>query len=325
MVKAIRIHAQGGPDALVLDEVEIGAPGPGEVRLRQTAIGLNFIDVYHRSGLYPPPRPLPFVPGSEAVGVIEAVGAGVTDLKVGERVGYAGPVGAYAETRLAPAERMIPIPEGIDDRLAASILLKGLTARYLLRETFLVTERTVLLFHAAAGGVGSIAVQWAKALGATVIGTAGGPGKCARAKALGCDHVIDYTREDFAARVAAITEGGRCDVVYDSVGKDTFPASLDCLKPRGLFVSFGNSSGAIDSFAMNLLQAKGSLYATRPTLAQYVTKRSELLESARDLFEMILSGTVKMDAPISFPLAEAAAAHRALEGRRTEGAVVLIP
>ncbi|MBZ9937834.1 quinone oxidoreductase [Mesorhizobium sp. BR1-1-16] len=325
MTRAIRIHAQGGPEALRFEAIEVGAPGPGEVRLRHTAIGLNFIDVYHRSGLYPPPQPLPFVPGSEGVGVVEAVGEGVADITVGDRVGYAGPTGAYSEVRLAPVERMVPIPEGIDDAVAASVLLKGLTARYLLRQTYVVTPQTVLLFHAAAGGVGSIACQWAAALGATVIGTAGSAEKVERALSLGCDHVINYREEDFVQRVAAITEGAKCDVVYDSVGKDTFIGSLDCLKPRGMLVSFGNSSGAVPPFEMNLLQRKGSLYATRPTLGHYVAKRSELLEAASDLFGMILSGKVRIDAPERFPLADAAAAQTALEGRHTQGSVVLIP
>ncbi len=325
MVHAIRIHAQGGPEALSFETVDVGAPGPGQVRLRHTAIGLNFIDVYHRSGLYPPPQPLPFVPGSEGVGVVEAVGEGVDDIAVGQRVGYAGPVGAYSEARLITAERLIPIPDAIDDAVAASVLLKGLTARYLLRQTYVVTPDTVLLFHAAAGGVGSIGCQWASALGATVIGTAGTADKVARALALGCDHVINYREEDFVARVAEITGGERCDVVYDSVGKDTFIGSLDCLMPRGMLVSFGNSSGAVPPFEMNLLQRKGSLYATRPTLGHYVAKRAELLTSADDLFAMIASGSITIDAPERFALADAAAAQTALEERRTQGSVVLIP
>ena len=325
MVHAIRVHAQGGPEALSFETVDVGAPGPGQVRLRHTAIGLNFIDVYHRSGLYPPPQPLPFVPGSEGVGVVEAVGEGVDDIAVGQRVGYAGPTGAYSEARLITAERLIPIPDAIDDAIAASVLLKGLTARYLLRQTYVVTPDTVLLFHAAAGGVGSIGCQWASALGATVIGTAGSADKVARALALGCDHVINYREEDFVARVAEITGGERCDVVYDSVGKDTFIGSLDCLKPRGMLVSFGNSSGAVPPFEMNLLQRKGSLYATRPTLGHYVAKRAELLASAEDLFAMIASGSITIDAPERFKLADAAAAQTALEERRTQGSVVLIP
>ncbi len=325
MVQAIRIHAQGGPEALRYETVTVGAPGPGEVRLRHTAIGLNFIDVYHRSGLYPPPLPLPFVPGSEGVGIVEAVGEGVADITVGDRVGYAGPVGAYSEARLITAERLVPIPAGIDDAVAASILLKGLTARYLLRQTYVVGPETVMLFHAAAGGVGSIACQWAVALGATVIGTAGTPEKVARARALGCQHVINYGEEDYVARVAAITGGEKCDVVYDSVGKDTFIGSLDCLKPRGMLVSFGNSSGAVPPFEMNLLQRKGSLYATRPTLGHYVARRADLLAAADDLFGIIASGAVRIDAPERFALADAAAAQTALEGRRTTGSVVLIP
>ncbi len=324
-IHAIRVHEQGGADKLRFEPVDVGAPGKGEARIRQTAIGLNFIDVYHRSGLYPPPQPLPFVPGSEGVGIVEAVGEGVDTVKVGNRVGYAGPTGAYAEARLVPADRLVAIPDGIDDATAASVLLKGLTARYLLRQTYVVGPETVLLFHAAAGGVGSIAVQWAAALGATVIGTAGGPDKVERARKLGCAHVIDYRTEDFVARVAEITGGAKCDVVYDSVGKDTFPASLDCLKPRGLFVSFGNSSGAVEAFEINLLQRKGSLYATRPTLGHYVSKRADLVEAADDLFTMITSGAIRVDAPQTFALAEAGAAQTALEQRRTYGSVVLIP
>ncbi len=325
MVQAIRIHAQGGPEALSFDTITVGAPGPGEVRLRHTAIGLNFIDVYHRSGLYPPPLPLPFVPGSEGVGIVEAVGEGVGDIAVGDRVGYAGPTGSYSEVRIITAERLVPIPGGIDDAIAASVLLKGLTARYLLRQTYVVGPDTVLLFHAAAGGVGSIACQWAVALGATVIGTAGTPEKLARASALGCQHVINYREEDYVARVAAITGGAKCDVVYDSVGKDTFIGSLDCLKPRGMLVSFGNSSGAVPPFEMNLLQRKGSLYATRPTLGHYVARRADLLEAADDLFGMIASGAVRIDEPQRFQLSEAAEAQTALEERRTTGSVVLIP
>ncbi|WEK49074.1 MAG: quinone oxidoreductase [Candidatus Kaistia colombiensis] len=324
-VHAIRVQSHGGPEVLAFDQIEVAAPGPGQVRLRHTAIGLNFVDTYFRTGLYPAPGPFPFVPGSEGVGVVEAVGEGVTDFKVGARVGYADPMGSYAEARLAPAARLIPIPDGIRDTIAASSILKGLTARYLLRETFRVGPEHTILFHAAAGGVGQIATQWAKALGATVIGTVGSEEKAAIARRLGCDHVINYRTENFVERVSEITRGAKLDVVYDSVGKDTFPASLDCLKRRGTWVSFGNASGAVPPFSIGILNQKGSLYATRPSLGGYVSERAELLESARDLFDVIGSGKVVVAEPQAFRLAEAAEAQRALEGRRTTGSVVLIP
>jgi len=324
-VHAIRVHSHGGPEVLSFDKIEVGAPGPGEVRLRHTAIGLNFVDTYFRSGLYAAPGPFPFVPGSEGVGVVELVGEGVTEFKVGDRVGYADPMGSYSEARLAPASRLIPIPDSIPDEIAASSILKGLTARYLLRETFKVGPEHTILYHAAAGGVGQIAIQWAKSLGATVIGTVGSEQKAEIARRLGCDHVINYRTENFVERVAAITGGAKVDVVYDSVGKDTFPASLDCLKRRGTWVSFGNASGAVPPFNIAILNQKGSLYATRPSLGGYVSERSELLESAKDLFDVIASGKVVVAEPKVYNLLDAAQAQRALEGRHTTGSVVLIP
>lgn len=325
MVKAIRVNAHGGPEVLSFDEIEVGAPGAGQVRIRHTAIGLNFVDTYFRTGLYPAPGPFPFVPGSEGVGIVEAIGEGVTDFEPGDRVGYADPMGSYAEVRLAPAARLIPIPDGISDTIAASSMLKGMTARYLLRETFRVGPANTILFHAAAGGVGQIATQWAKSLGATVIGTVGSPEKAELARSLGCDHVINYRTEDFVARVMEITDGAKLDVVYDSVGKDTFPQSLDCLKRRGLWVSFGQSSGAVPPINIGILNQKGSLYATRPSLAGYVSERADLVETAKDLFDVIRSGKVVVAEPQTFRLANAADAHRALEGRKTTGSVVLIP
>ncbi|BCP53566.1 quinone oxidoreductase [Kaistia sp. 32K] len=324
-VRAIRVTSNGGPEVLSFDTIEVGAPAAGQVRLRHTAIGLNFVDTYIRSGLYPAPAPFPFVPGSEGVGVVDAVGEGVTEFKVGDRVGYADPIGSYAEQRLAPANRLVAIPDGISDTIAASSILKGLTVRYLLRETFRVGPEHTILFHAAAGGVGQIATQWAKSLGATVIGTVGSAEKAEIATSLGCDHVINYRTEDFVERVREITGGAKVDVVYDSVGKDTFPASLDCLKRRGTWVSFGNASGAVPPFSIGILNQKGSLYATRPSLGGYVAERAELVEAAKDLFDVILSGKVVVAEPQTFALADAADAQRALEGRHTTGSVVLIP
>lgn len=325
MVRAIRIHAHGGPEALSLDEITVGDPSPGQARIRHTAIGLNFIDVYYRTGLYAAPAPFPFSIGNEGVGIIEAVGEGVTEFAPGDRVGYAGPMGSYSEARLVPADRLVKIPDGIDDRLAASVLLKGMTARYLLRQTFRVGPETTLLFHAAAGGVGSIACQWAAALGATVIGTVGSPEKAALAKSFGCRHVINYREEDFVARVKELTGGAKVDVVYDSVGRDTFPGSLDCLKPRGLWVSFGQSSGSVPPFDIGILNQKGSLFATRPSLFAYVGRRAELVETAADLFDALITRKVVLPEPETYPLARAAEAQSALEGRRTTGSIVLIP
>ncbi|CAH1670361.1 MULTISPECIES: quinone oxidoreductase [unclassified Chelatococcus] len=322
-MKAIRVHAPGGPETLRFEDVEVGQPGPGEVRIRQLAIGLNFLDVYHRSGLYP--LPTPFIPGSEGAGEVVSVGEGVDEFVPGDRVAYAGAIGAYAEERLVPASVLVHLPGAIDFETAAAIMLKGLTAQYLLRRTFKVEEGQTILFHAAAGGVGLIATQWAKHLGATVIGTVGSPEKAELAKAHGCDHVILYREEDFAKRVRDITNGQGCAVVYDSVGKATFPASLDCLTPLGMFVSFGSSSGQIDAFNINILSQKGSLFATRPSLNAYIARRSDLVDMAADLFHVVQSGAVQVRIEKRYALADAEAAHRALEGRTTTGATVLLP
>ena len=324
MTQAVRVHAYGGPEALQLDDIVVGSPGEGQVKLHQTAIGLNFIDVYLRTGLYPQPV-LPFVPGMEGAGTITEVGKGVTGLKVGDRVAYAGSAGAYAEDRLIAADRLVPLPASITDQTAAAMMLQGMTAEYLLNRTFKVGPTTILLFHAAAGGVGLIACQWARALGATLIGTAGSPEKVALAKAHGATHVIDYRSENFVERVKEITGGKLCDVVYDSIGKDTFPASLDCLKPRGLFVTFGQSSGPIPPINLAILNQKGSLYATRPAMGAYTATRQDLLASASALFEMVGSGKVQIKVSQSYPLSRVADAHRDLEARKTTGSTVLLP
>jgi NADPH2:quinone reductase len=324
MTNAIRVHEYGGPEVLTWEEVEVGDPGPGEVRIKQTAIGLNFIDVYVRTGLYPQDK-LPFVPGMEGAGVVTAVGEGVRDLKVGRRVAYAGPVGGYAEERLIAADRVVRIPEGVDDETAAAIMLKGMTAQYLLRRTYKVGPDTTLLFHAAAGGVGMIACQWASSLGATVIGTVGSAGKALIARSHGCTHVINYREEDVVARVKALTKGEGVDVVYDSIGKDTFPASLDCLKRRGMWVIFGQASGPVPEFRINLLAQKGSLFATRPALGDYIATRKELVSAANDLFGVIAKGKVRIAVNQTYPLREAERAHRQLEGRMTTGSTLLIP
>jgi NADPH2:quinone reductase len=322
MPHVIRIHEYGGPEVMRWEEAEPGEPGPGEARIRQTAIGLNYVDVYNRTGLYA--VPLPSGLGSEAAGVVEAVGAGVTDLKPGDRVAYGNaPIGAYAEARLIPGHRLLKLPDDIADATAAAMMLKGLTAQYLLRQTYRVQRGDTILFHAAAGGVGLIVCQWAKHLGATVIGTVSSDEKAAIARAHGCDHVIVYTREDFPARVLAITGGKKVPVVYDSVGKDTFLQSLDCLAPRGLMVSFGNASGPVDSFNPGILGAKGSLYLTRPSLGTYGARREELVGMASELFEVVRSGAVKIEVHQTYPLREAVRAHRDLEGRRTTGSTVL--
>ena len=324
MPGAIRVHETGGAQVLRWEGVEVGAPGPGEVRVRHTAVGLNFIDTYHRTGLYP--LPLPFVPGLEAAGVVEAVGDGVADLGAGDRVAYgAGPLGAYSEARLIPAERLVRIPSGVDDRSAAAMMLQGMTVEYLLRRTYRVQAGDTILLHAAAGGVGLIACQWAKHLGATVIGTVGSDEKAALARAHGCDHPVVYTRESFVDRVRELTGGRGVPVVYDSVGKDTFAESLECLAPRGLMVSFGQSSGSVPPFDAGILSANGSLFLTRPTLMHYVATREELERSAAALFELVAGGQVKVEVRQTFPLADAAEAHRALEGRRTTGSTVLVP
>jgi len=324
VTKAIRVHDYGGPEVLKWEAVEVGEPGPGEVRIRQTAIGLNFIDVYVRTGLYPQSA-LPFVPGMEGAGVVTAVGEGVRDLKVGRRVAYAGPVGAYAQERLIAADRVVRIPDSVSDETAASIMLKGMTAQYLLRRTYKVGPDTTLLFHAAAGGVGMIACQWAASLGATVIGTVGSAGKALIARSHGCTHVINYREEDVVAKVKDYTKGEGVDVVYDSIGKDTFPASLDCLKRRGMWVSFGQASGPVPEFRINLLAQKGSLFATRPALGDYIATRKELVSTANDLFGVIAKGKVKIAINQTYALAEAERAHRELEGRLTTGSTLLIP
>jgi len=325
MVAAVRVHKTGGPEVLTFEDIEIPAPGPGQVRIKQHASGVNFIDTYFRAGMYPSPVGLPFVAGNESAGEVSAVGSGVTDLKVGDRVGYVGPLGAYAAERVVPADRAVKLPAAISYEQAAATMLKGMTVCYLLRRTFDVTKGTRVLIHAAAGGVGLIASQWANALGATVIGTVGSKDKAALAKANGCHHTILYREEDFVARVKEITGGTLCDVVYDGVGKTTFPASLDCLRPLGMFVSFGASSGAIEAFNINLLQFKGSLFATRPTLNHYAAKREDLLKLAAETFDVVASGKVKIPINQKYALKDAQKAHRDLESRATTGVSILLP
>ena len=323
MAKVIRVHKVGGPEVLTLEEAEVGRPGPGEVLLRQRAIGLNYVDVYHRTGLYP--QPLPFVPGSEGAGEVVAVGRRVKDFKPGDRVAYGTASGAYADERLISADRLVKLPKSISFNTGAAMMLKGLTAQYLLRQTFKVKPGHTLLIHAAAGGVGLILCQWAKALGAVVIATVGSPEKAALAKKAGAKHVILYRTEDFVSRVKEITKGKLCDVVYDGVGKATFPASLDCLKPFGLFVSFGSASGPIEGFNLGLLAQKGSLFVTRPTLFTYAGTPEALRAMTRDLFRVISSGAVQIAIHAQYPLADVAEAHRALEARETTGTTVLLP
>lgn len=323
MTHAIRIENTGGTEVLKWTEVADPVPGAGEALIRQTAVGVNFIDIYQRSGLYK--LNLPLVLGQEGAGVVEAIGPGVSEVKVGDRVVYQGALGGYAEKRTIAADRLIPVPDSVSDKVAAASCLKGLTAYYLLRQTFEVKPGHTVLFHAAAGGVGTIACQWAKALGATVIGTVGSAAKAELARANGCDHVINYAEEDFVARVLEITDGKKCDVVYDSVGKDTFPGSLDCIKPRGMWVSFGQSSGTPPDFPILLLHEKGSIYATRPTTGAYLGERDALLKGASELFGHIADGTVRVDIGQEFALKDAALAHEALAGRKTTGATVLIP
>lgn len=321
MPHAIRVHETGGPEVLRWEEVEVGDPGPGQVRIRQEAAGLNFIDVYHRTGLYK--LDLPFTPGVEGAGVVEMVGPGVENLKTGDQVTYASQIGGYAELRLIDADRVVKLPPQISTEQAAAMMLQGLTARMLVRAIHRVQAGDTILIHAAAGGVGLIVCQWAKALGANVIGTVGSDEKADLARAHGCDHPIVYTREDFALEVDRITDGRKLPVVYDSVGRDTFMKSLDCLAPRGLMVSFGNASGPPDPIAPGLLLQKGSLFLTRPTLNHYIGSRQELEESASDLFEMIAGGKIKVEVKQRFALKDAAEAHRALEGRKTTGSTVL--
>ena len=321
MPNAIRILEVGGPEVLKWEAAEVGEPGPGQVRLRQHAAGLNFIDVYHRTGLYP--QPLPFIPGVEGAGVIESVGEGVVDVRAGDRVAYAGPIGGYAEVRLIDADRLVKLPDDIGFDEAAAMLLQGMTARMLLRSVYPVAAGDTILVHAAAGGVGLILCQWAAALGATVIGTVSTDAKAELARAHGCRHPIVYTREDFVAEVERISGGAKLPVVYDSVGRDTFLRSFDCLRPRGLMVLYGQSSGAVEPFAPDLLAHKGSLYLTRPTLFSYIASRAELEASAAELFAIVGSGKVRVEVKQRFALADAARAHRALEARATSGSTVL--
>lgn len=320
MVHAVRLHAAGGPERLVWEPIEVGAPGPGQVRIRQRAVGLNYIDVYHRTGLYPLAA-FPAIIGMEGAGDILALGEGVTSLQVGDRVAYAGVLGGYAEERLIAADRLVKLPDEISYETAAAMMLQGMTVRYLLRETFRVGSETVLLFHAAAGGVGLIACQWARALGATLIGTVSTDAKAELARANGAAHVIVTSREDFVARVRELTGGAGCDVVYDGIGKDTYQGSLDCLKPRGLWVSFGNASGSVPPFDLTLL--KGSLFAMRPSLMAYTATHAELTENAAELFAMVGSGKIAIPINQTFALKDAAEAHRALESRKTTGSTVL--
>ncbi|CAH0139295.1 Quinone oxidoreductase 1 [Massilia sp. Bi118] len=324
MAKAIRYARTGGPEVLEYVDVEVGEPGPGEARVRNHAIGLNFIDVYFRNGLYP--APLPDGLGHEAAGVVEAVGEGVQHVKPGDRVAYAArPNGAYSELRVMPADILVKLPDAIDFETGAAMMLQGLTVQYLFRQTYALKAGDTILFHAAAGGVGLIACQWARAMGVNLIGTVGSNEKAALAKSHGAAHVINYNTEDVVQRVLEITEGAKVPVVYDSVGKDTFIRSLDCLQPRGLMVSFGNSSGAVPAFALSELVSRGSLYITRPTLATYAAKREDLEAMAADLFQMVSSGQVKIEIHQRFPLADAAQAHIALESRRTTGKTILLP
>jgi NADPH:quinone reductase len=323
MAKAIRYHKHGGPEVLQLDDVEVGDPAQGQVRIRHTAIGVNFVDTYQRSGLYP--MQTPQTAGNEAAGIVEAVGPDVTDLAVGDRVTYTGLPGSYCEQRLVPADRLVKLPQGITEDQAASMLLKGLTVHYLIFSTYQVQKGDTVLWHAAAGGVGLIACQWLKALGVTTIATAGSPEKMALAKTHGADHVINYSTENFVEKVKAITGGKGVPVVYDGVGKTTWEGSLDCLRPRGLMVSFGNASGPVSPVNLGILSTKGSLYVTRPTLATHIATRADLVERSKALFDVVLSGKVKIETTARYKLADAAQAHRDLESRKTTGSVILEP
>jgi NADPH:quinone reductase len=323
MSRTIRIHQTGGPETLRLDDVPVADPGPGEARVRHAAIGVNFIDIYHRTGLYP--LPLPATLGQEAAGRVEAVGPGVTAVKPGDRVAYVFGPGAYADVRLVPAERLLKLPDDISDQTAAAMMLKGLTVHALIRRTYPVKAGDTVLWHAAAGGVGLLAVQWLKALGATVIGTVGSDDKAERARAAGCDHVIVYTREAFPKRVRELTGGEGVPVVYDAVGKATFDGSIDSLRPLGLMVTFGNASGPVPPVEPALLSRKGSLFLTRPTVMHYIAKRADLERGAAELFDVVRSGKVKVEIGGTWPLADAAKAHAALEGRATTGSLVLLP
>ena len=320
MTRAIQVHQTGGPEVLQWEEVEVGQPGPGQVRLKQDAVGLNYIDVYHRTGLYP--QPLPFIPGTEGAGIVESVGDGVKSVKAGDRVAYAGPIGGYAEERLIDADRLVKLPDSISTEAAAAMMLQGMTAQMLLRRVHDVKAGDTMLVHAAAGGVGLILCQWAKALGATVIGTVSTDEKAELARAHGCDHPIIYTRQDFVAEVERITSGAKLPVVYDSVGRDTFLKSLDCLRARGLMVTYGNASGPPDPFAPGILAQKGSLFLTRPTLFNYIAAREELETSAAELFDVVASGKVRIEIGQRYALKDAAAAHRDLEARKTTGSTI---
>lgn len=322
MNQAIRVHKTGGPDVLTYEKIDRPRPGPGEILIRQTVIGLNFIDIYHRSGLYP--FPLPFIPGTEAAGIVEEIGSDVIRWKKGDRVTYASGPGSYCEYRVMPAGRVIEIPDSINDEIAAASMVKGLTAEYLLRRTYKVKPGEIILFHAIAGGVGLIACQWAKSIGATVIGTVSNEDKAKLAKQHGCDHVILYREENFVDRVKDITNGKGVPVVYDSVGKDTFMESLDCLSPRGMMVSFGNASGPVDAFAPGTLSSRGSLYLTRPSLWHYTSNDAEYAAAAQDLFNMINSGAIKINIDQNYNLKDAQQAHCDLEERKTTGSSILL-
>ena len=323
MAKAVRFHKQGGPEVMQYEDVQVGEPGAGQARIRHTAIGVNFVDTYQRSGLYP--MQLPMVAGNEAAGVVEAVGSGVTELKAGDRVAYTGLPGSYCEQRVVPADRLVKLPQGIGDEQAASMMLKGLTVHYLIHSTYAVKKGETVLWHAAAGGVGLIACQWLKAMGVTVIGTAGSDDKCALAKAHGAEHVINYSRENFLERVKSITGGKGVPVVYDAVGKTTWDASLDCLRPRGLMVTYGNASGPVPPMAPLELSKRGSLFLTRPTLFHYIPTRASLVRAASEMFDLVAKSVIEVHVGQVYPLQEAARAHVDLEARRTIGATVLIP
>jgi NADPH2:quinone reductase len=325
MVAVVRVHKVGGPEVLTHEDIAVPAAGPGQIRVKQHAIGVNFVDTYFRSGLYPAPGGLPFVAGNEAAGEVVEVGFGVSEFKRGDRVAYVQGPGCYAAERLVPADRVVKLPDNISYELAAGMMLKGMTVEYLVRRTFKVAKGTTVLMHAAAGGVGLILCQWANHLGGNVIGTVGSKDKAALAHANGCHHTILYRDEDFVPRVKEITSGKLCDVVYDGIGKETFPASLDCIRPLGMFVSFGSASGPIEAFNINLLQSKGSLFATRPTLNTYGAKREDLLSMAKELFEVVGSGAVKIPVNQTYALRDAAKAHRDLESRATTGSSILIP
>lgn len=325
MTKAVRLYEHGGPEVFVWEDIDLPAPGPGEVRLKHSVVGLNYIDVYHRTGLYPTGEP-PVTIGLEGAGTVQAVGDGVEDLEVGTRVAYASPpLGAYAQERNMPADRLVKLPEAIDDQTAAAMMLQGMTVQYLIRRTYRVKAGETVLFHAAAGGIGLIACQWLKALGVQVIGTVGSEEKAELARAHGCTHTINYREEDVVARVKELTHGVGVPVVYDSIGKDTFERSLDCLQPMGMMVSFGNASGPVEDFNLGMLASRGSLYITRPSLVTYTAKRADLVASANELFEMVQSGAVKIEINQSYPLSETAQAHRDLEARKTTGSTILLP